>query len=166
MNDKLLDVQQVARRLGLHPMTVYRLVRTHKLPGIRVGGRWRFREESLESSWREAARETLTAAERRLGQLTASLHRTRQALMQVQSEFQHVQLMKHSLGLALDHGLRTPISSSLESMRLIHEGKLGTLTDQQRHALEISIRNLLRLLEELDGLTMAPVQTSHAAKAA
>lgn len=35
--------------LHLHVMTVYRLVKEGKLPGFKVGGRWRFERSALES---------------------------------------------------------------------------------------------------------------------
>lgn len=35
----VLDVATAARRLHLHPDTVYRLIRQEQLPGVRLGGR-------------------------------------------------------------------------------------------------------------------------------
>lgn len=45
---EILDVDQVAQMLHLHAMTVYRLVNLGKLPGFKVGGRWRFHREALD----------------------------------------------------------------------------------------------------------------------
>lgn len=45
----ILNVEQVAQLLHLHIMTVYRLVKEGKLPGFKVGGRWRFHHSALES---------------------------------------------------------------------------------------------------------------------
>jgi excisionase family DNA binding protein len=36
---KLLDVEQVAGLLGLHPGTVYRRARARKIPCVRIGAR-------------------------------------------------------------------------------------------------------------------------------
>ena len=44
-----LSVEDVARRLGLHPAHVRRLVRGGELPGEKVGGRWLVREDVLSS---------------------------------------------------------------------------------------------------------------------
>lgn len=49
MNSELLKVEQVAALLRLHVMTVYRLAKEGKLPGFKVGGRWRFQREALEA---------------------------------------------------------------------------------------------------------------------
>jgi len=43
----LLSTAQVALWLGVHQKTVYNLIRTDNLPAIRVGGCWRFTEESI-----------------------------------------------------------------------------------------------------------------------
>ena len=48
MAPKLLNVEEVAGILHLHVMTVYRLVKQGKLPGFKVGGRWRFRQNALD----------------------------------------------------------------------------------------------------------------------
>ena len=49
MSPEILTVEQVAQMLHLHVMTVYRLVKEGKLPGFKVGGRWRFERNALES---------------------------------------------------------------------------------------------------------------------
>ena len=65
---EILDVDEVAQMLHLHAMTVYRLVKQAKLPGFKVGGRWRFHRESLDK-WivdrQQVAR--LEAENRKLG---------------------------------------------------------------------------------------------------
>ena len=46
--EEILSTAQVAQRLGLHPKTVARMVRTEGLPGHRVGGReFRFRTSEV-----------------------------------------------------------------------------------------------------------------------
>ncbi|MBI3318806.1 MAG: helix-turn-helix domain-containing protein [Candidatus Omnitrophica bacterium] len=49
MAPEILTIDQVADFLHLHPMTVYRLAKEGKLPGFKVGGRWRFRQDALEA---------------------------------------------------------------------------------------------------------------------
>lgn len=46
--DKLLDVQHVAARLGVNPRTVLRMVERGELPAIKVAHRLRFRHADLE----------------------------------------------------------------------------------------------------------------------
>ena len=48
MISEVLTVAQVAQLLHLHAMTVYRLVKEGKVPGFKVGGRWRFNRAVLE----------------------------------------------------------------------------------------------------------------------
>ena len=70
---QLLNVEEVAQLLQLHIMTVYRLVKEGKLPGFKVGGRWRFHRSALED-WmvdrEQVAR--LEAENRRLGLSSSS----------------------------------------------------------------------------------------------
>lgn len=43
-----LTVEEVAERFGVNATTVYRLVQTGKLPGIKIGKQWRFSAARLE----------------------------------------------------------------------------------------------------------------------
>ena len=43
-----LTVEEVAKRFGVNPTTVYRLAQRGQLPGFKVGNQWRFREARLE----------------------------------------------------------------------------------------------------------------------
>jgi len=49
MAPEILTVEQVAELLHLHPMTIYRLAKEGKLPGFKVGGRWRFQKDAMET---------------------------------------------------------------------------------------------------------------------
>lgn len=40
-------VDEVAKALKLHAYTVRRLVREKKIPAIKIGGQWRFKEEDI-----------------------------------------------------------------------------------------------------------------------
>ena len=42
MRKKLLTTKEAAQVLQMDPMTVRRLCKEKKLPGFKVGGRWRF----------------------------------------------------------------------------------------------------------------------------
>ena len=44
-----LTVEEVAKRFGVNPTTVYRLAQKGSLPGFKVGNQWRFSEEMLQS---------------------------------------------------------------------------------------------------------------------
>ena len=43
----LLTVEDVAKRLQVHPEVVRRYLRSGELRGIQIGGRWRIAEEDL-----------------------------------------------------------------------------------------------------------------------
>jgi excisionase family DNA binding protein len=44
----VLGIDQVSRYLGIHKMTVYRLIRTEGLPGRMVSNRWRFNKDAVK----------------------------------------------------------------------------------------------------------------------
>ena len=47
--EPLLDSQEVAKLMGVHPETVKRRARTGEIPGIKLGKLWRFRASALDS---------------------------------------------------------------------------------------------------------------------
>lgn len=50
----MLDVLEVARRLNVHRMTVYRLIHADKIDAVRVGKSYRISEEDFQRYLREA----------------------------------------------------------------------------------------------------------------
>jgi len=40
--------KEAAKYLGLHLITVYRLIKKGELPGFKVGGQWRFKKDVLD----------------------------------------------------------------------------------------------------------------------
>ena len=51
--EPLLDSQEVAHLMGVHPETVKRRARTGEIPGIKLGKLWRFRASVLDSYVKE-----------------------------------------------------------------------------------------------------------------
>ena len=49
MNSNELSLNEVAEKLGVHYMTVYRYVRTGLLPAAKSGGTWRVLADDLEN---------------------------------------------------------------------------------------------------------------------
>jgi excisionase family DNA binding protein len=45
--EEILDADEVAKLLRVHPRTVKRLAGEGTLPGFRVGSQWRFRREAI-----------------------------------------------------------------------------------------------------------------------
>jgi excisionase family DNA binding protein len=53
---KVLTVHDVATRLRVHPITVYRLIHSANLPAFRIGRIWRFNAEEIEGWMRTVKR--------------------------------------------------------------------------------------------------------------
>jgi len=45
----LMDIREVAHYLGVHEMTVYKLLKTSTIPAVKLGGQWRFKKDLLET---------------------------------------------------------------------------------------------------------------------
>jgi excisionase family DNA binding protein len=45
---RLITVKELATYLSVSPATVYRLVRSHQLPSVKVGRQWRLELESVQ----------------------------------------------------------------------------------------------------------------------
>lgn len=46
---QILTPREAAEYLGLHLITIYRLIKKGRLPAFRIGGQWRFKKDLLES---------------------------------------------------------------------------------------------------------------------
>ena len=51
--EQIMTLREVARYLGLHIMTVYKLTREGRVPAAKIGGQWRFKRDVLDH-WLEA----------------------------------------------------------------------------------------------------------------
>jgi excisionase family DNA binding protein len=47
--EPLIDAQQAARILRLHPVTIREMAARRELPGLKIGKVWRFRVSSLDA---------------------------------------------------------------------------------------------------------------------
>ena len=48
MADEIMDIRNAAKFLQIKERTLYRLVGDGEIPGIKVGGQWRFSKRCLE----------------------------------------------------------------------------------------------------------------------
>ena len=48
MADEIMDIRNAAKFLQIKERTLYRLVGDGEIPGIKVGGQWRFSKKCLE----------------------------------------------------------------------------------------------------------------------
>jgi excisionase family DNA binding protein len=46
--DDIMTLKEVAKYLGLHVMTVYKLTREGRVPAAKIGGQWRFKRNVLD----------------------------------------------------------------------------------------------------------------------
>lgn len=47
--DDILTIREVAEMLKLTEKTVYRLATEGEIPGVKIGGSWRFRRDEIEA---------------------------------------------------------------------------------------------------------------------
>ena len=52
-NQEIMTLREVAKYLGLHIMTVYKLTREGRVPAAKIGGQWRFKRNVL-NEWLES----------------------------------------------------------------------------------------------------------------
>lgn len=57
MTDEILTLKEVAEYLKLAEKTAYRLAAEGKLPGFKVGGSWRFKQQDV-ATWIEEQKNT------------------------------------------------------------------------------------------------------------
>ena len=50
--EQIMTLREVAKYLGLHVMTVYKLTREGRVPAAKIGGQWRFKRDVLDE-WLE-----------------------------------------------------------------------------------------------------------------
>ena len=58
--EQLLNSQEAAKLLGVHPKTLMLMARRGKIPAVRVGKFWRFRASALDSWVRSAVDSSTT----------------------------------------------------------------------------------------------------------
>ena len=51
--EQIMTLREVAKYLGLHARTVYKLTREGRMPAAKIGGQWRFKRDVLDQ-WLEA----------------------------------------------------------------------------------------------------------------
>jgi excisionase family DNA binding protein len=58
--EQIMTLKEVAKYLGLHIMTVYKLTREGRVPAAKIGGQWRFKRDVLDE-WLESQMHRHTA---------------------------------------------------------------------------------------------------------
>ena len=57
-NDVYLTAQDVADLFKLNVETVYQLIAKKELPGVKIGGQWRFEASEIRAWFRDRSRES------------------------------------------------------------------------------------------------------------
>lgn len=52
MTEHVMTLEELGEYLRVSPSTVYRLLKRHQVPAFKVGHRWRFNVESIDT-WRQ-----------------------------------------------------------------------------------------------------------------
>jgi len=65
--EPFLTIKDVADLLNVHPMTIYRLLKRGRLPGVRLGGIWRFSRKAIERWEHDQEKRTLKTGSRHSG---------------------------------------------------------------------------------------------------
>jgi len=45
---RVMTVREVSHHLRVHPVTIYRLIKEHKIPAFQIGSDWRFNIEGID----------------------------------------------------------------------------------------------------------------------
>ena len=59
MGEEIMGIKEVAAYLNLKEQTVYRLVQQGKLPGIKIGGSWKVKQDHIDKMFDEILAEKL-----------------------------------------------------------------------------------------------------------
>ena len=46
---QIMTLRELAKYLGVHPITIYRLLKSSDIPAIKLGGQWRFKKDVLDT---------------------------------------------------------------------------------------------------------------------
>jgi excisionase family DNA binding protein len=57
-DDEIMDIKETSQYLKVRERTLYTLAKAGKIPGIKIGGQWRFKKVQLDSLFNPPAPET------------------------------------------------------------------------------------------------------------
>ena len=49
MNDEIMTIKDLSLYLKINEKTIYKLAKQGKLPGVKIGGMWRFKKEAIDN---------------------------------------------------------------------------------------------------------------------
>lgn len=46
---QIMTIAETAKYLGVHPITIYRIIKETDIPACKLGGQWRFKKDILDN---------------------------------------------------------------------------------------------------------------------
>jgi PAS domain S-box-containing protein len=115
-------------------------------------------ERSLEGQVEElrASKESLEQAHRHLSQIHEELVSRSEGLEKLNQELRALDRMKTDLLGNVSHELQTPLVSVRGYTEMVLRERLGPITEEQRKGLQLSLKNIDRMISLIDGLLAIP----------
>jgi PAS domain S-box-containing protein len=163
MQDREAIVVEELRALRPEPRWLERYSAPVRAPGGRSAGRvFSYRDitaqKDTESRLKEdaaaldRARRSLERANEALGRVNTDLESKGEALEKLNAELRRLDGLKSELLSNVSHELQTPLVSIKGYTEMILAGRLGEINEEQRHGLEVALRNIDRLIAMIDNL--------------
>ena len=59
MKDEIMTIKDLSLYLKINEKTIYRLAKQRKLPGVKIGGVWRFKKEAIDNWMMNAGKQIM-----------------------------------------------------------------------------------------------------------
>ena len=61
MKDEIMTIKDLSLYLKINEKTIYKLAKQGKLPGVKIGGMWRFKKEAIDNWMMSASKQIMEA---------------------------------------------------------------------------------------------------------
>ncbi|CAD7777261.1 MAG: Helix-turn-helix domain protein [Candidatus Methanoperedenaceae archaeon GB50] len=61
MKDEIMTIKDLSLYLKINEKTIYKLTKQGKLPGVKIGGMWRFKKEAIDNWMMNASKQIMEA---------------------------------------------------------------------------------------------------------
>ena len=61
MKDEIMTIKDLSLYLKFNEKTIYKLTKQGKLPGVKIGGMWRFKKEAIDNWMMNASKQIMEA---------------------------------------------------------------------------------------------------------
>ncbi|MBC7332923.1 MAG: helix-turn-helix domain-containing protein [Actinobacteria bacterium] len=59
MKDEIMTIKNLSHYLKINEKTIYKLAKQGKLPGVKIGGMWRFKKEAIDNWMMNAGKQIM-----------------------------------------------------------------------------------------------------------